>query len=136
MLLLIFSGCATFKPVPAPQKGSLENPICTTGVYEQRQFLRRLRYPDGTKVGYERQKPILSPERRILDPYHVWPDRGSPFGPLFQSSESDPLNGKTPAAGILYFELRSSCSDDQIPPGFMISDTEAILNSLEYPDRS
>lgn len=92
-------------------------------MHEQRQFLRRLRFSDGAKLSYERQAPVISPERQILDPYHVWPDRGELSGPLFVMDESD--IGVVPVTRILYFVVNdTACTGSQTPPGFSLAEVD------------
>lgn len=92
-------------------------------MHEQRQFLRRLRFSDGAKLAYERQAPVISPERQILDPYHVWPDRGELFGPLSIIPESDP--GVVPVTRLLYFVLSdTACTGAQKPPDFSLAEVD------------
>lgn len=92
-------------------------------MHEQRQFLRRLRFSDGAKLAYERQAPVISPERQILDPYHVWPDRGELFGPLAVIPESDP--GVVPVTRLLYFVLSdTACTGAQTPPDFALAEVD------------
>ena len=92
-------------------------------MHEQRLFLRRLRFADGAKLAYERQAPVISSERRILDPYHVWPDQGELSGPLALFPESDP--GRVPVTRLLYFVLSdSACNGVQTPPDFSLAEFE------------
>jgi len=121
LAVCLLTGCVSYTPIRSPEKGSIDNAICTPTVSAQRQYLNRLRYKGGSFVKYERQQPILDSNRNILDPYHIWPDRDG-FSPVFGNIMATEAGTKPEEPRLLYFRLafehERHCSGSQIPPDF------------------
>jgi hypothetical protein len=124
-LSVVLNDCTTVRPIPSPQKGSLENPLCSDGAAAQRLYLRRLRTDDGRAIRYEREAPVPGPDRSLLDPYRIWPEDG---GGLFEAvnllfRNEDPEKKGIPYQRRLYMNLyRPGCTESEAPPGLRLSE--------------
>ncbi len=121
--IFIVSSCTTFVDIKGRQKGSVDNPVLCDRPEGEREYLKRLRSPEGDPVSYEWLDAVLGPQGHVLDRFRILnPARkndtrsiGTKFLDLFREEP------KLPPAFRIYMDMyRAGQRDKEAVPGFIL----------------
>lgn len=121
-LMFFVEGCATYKAIEPPGRGSVLNPVRCDGPEGERSYLKRLRGPNDELVEYKYIDSILGPEGRILDIFSISNPaagrRGDVMKAVGEAIVSDP---EQPPAYRIYMDMYHPGVFDSEPiPGYKL----------------